>query len=217
MNEIIGYFFHPETSIGTLLGDENRKKYQDGLLKWLLVAVIAGFLTIVTYQVAGVKLEYLGGKYYSNIIEILLDKNINEGFVWLVLAGINIVQTLVIAAVRAGVWIVLLYIISKILKNQIAIDRIVKLGVFAILTWIVAQLIGNIAFLVTLLSPIEVVNEMIIGLAMILEYWYLIIFIIGYCMLTRGTILSGGVVIIIIQGIFWGAANMSPVLGTFLG
>lgn len=216
MNEILGYFFHPEISMDELLCNESKGKWREGILKWVLVAILSGLLTVVIYKVAGVQLENLAGSYYGDIIYNLSERKVNEGFIWLILVALSVGETLMIATIRSGLWIILLYIISKVLREQVERYQIVKMSVFAILTWIVAGVFSSIAVLISMFSSVSTLNEMIMGLGMLLDYWYLILFIIGYSMITRSTFLKGSIVVLIIQAIFWGMANAFPVLQIIL-
>ena len=217
MNEILGYFFHPEISMDILLNNNDKVKWRDGILKWVLVAILAGLLTIATYKVAGVDLGSLSTTYYGKIVEELVKSNVNEGVIWLILAIRSIGEILVSAIIRAGLWIGLLYIVSSILKDIISLRQIVNMSIFAILTWISSQVFLNIALCISMISPIQTINEMLIGLGMLLGYWYLILFIIGYSMISRSTFLKGGMVVLVIQGLLWGVSNAVPFLQIFLG
>lgn len=217
MNEILGYFFHPEISMDILLNNNDKVKWRDGILKWVLVAILAGLLTIATYKVAGVDLGSLSTTYYGKIVEELVKSNVNEGVIWLILAIRSIGEILVSAIIRAGLWIGLIYIVSSILKDIISLRQIVNMSIFAILTWISSQVFLNIALCISMISPIQTINEMLIGLGMLLGYWYLILFIIGYSMISRSTFLKGGMVVLVIQGLLWGVSNAVPFLQIFLG
>lgn len=216
MNEILNYFFHPEISMDLLLNDENKKKWQDGLLKWVLVAILSGLLTVVIYKVVGVQLESLLSTYYGNVISQLLASNINEGVIWLAIAALSIGEVLLSAVIRAGLWIILLYIVSKVSKDFISLNQIVKMTIFAVLIWIASQVFGNITIFFSMISTIQIINEMLLGLGMLLSYWYLILLIIGYSILSRGTFFKGCVVVLIIQGILWGVAKAFPIMAIFL-
>ena len=217
MNEILGYFFHPEISMDILLNNNDKVKWRDGILKWVLVAILAGLLTIATYKVAGVDLGSLSTTYYGKIVEELVKSNVNEGVIWLILAIRSIGEILVSAIIRVGLWIGLIYIVSSILKDIISLRQIVNMSIFAILTWISSQVFLNIALCISMISPIQTINEMLIGLGMLLGYWYLILFIIGYSMISRSTFLKGGMVVLVIQGLLWGVSNAVPFLQIFLG
>ncbi|MBE6025137.1 MAG: hypothetical protein E7231_18505 [Cellulosilyticum sp.] len=216
MNEIIGYFFHPEGSIEVLLEGEQKRRWQDGILKWILVAILSGLLTIVIYKIVGVDLESLTDTYGGRIIQGLSKNNINEGMIWLSLAGVSIGETLISAIIRAGLWTGLLYTISKFLKDTITLRDIVNISVYAILTWVTARLLESVVLLIIMISPFDTLNQMLLGLGMLLGYWYLILFMIGYSMATDSTFFKGATVVVIGQGIIWGIANIFPVLQTIL-
>lgn len=212
MNEILGYFIHPESSMDELLCNESKGKWKEGILKWVLVAILSGLLTVMIYKVAGVRLEDLAGNYYGKLLYNLSERKINEGFIWLILVGLSIGEILIIAAIRSGLWIILLYIVSKVLREHVEDYQIVKMSIFAVLTWIAARVFSSIAILISIFSRVDTLNQMVMGLGMILGYWYLILFIIGYSMITRSTFLKGGIIVLMIQALFWGMANAFPVL-----
>ena len=216
MSEILSYFFHPELSMDVLLNNEGKRKWLDGILKWILVAILSGLMTIVIYQIVGIDLESLATTYYGNMIQKLLQQEVNEGCIWLALAGLSIGELLLSAFIRTCLWIILLYIGSKLVRDRISIHQIVKMSVFAILTWIVSQLFLNIVICISMVSPIQTINEMLISLGMLLSYWGLILFIIGYSILAKSTFFKGGIIVLVIQGILWGIANAFPFLKMFL-
>ena len=114
MNEILNYFFHPEISMEVLLNDEEKRNWKNGIVKWVLIAILSGLLTVAIYKVVGVDLESLLTSYYGNMIQNLVAANINEGFIWLAIAGLSIGETLVSATIRTILWSILIYIVSKI-------------------------------------------------------------------------------------------------------
>lgn len=217
MSEILSYFFNPEASMDLLISEANKNKWKDGFLKWGMITVLAGLLTIVMYRVSGVSLDSIQGTYYGTIIENTIGLNNNEGIVWLCMAIISIIETLLIAVIKLGIWTALLYIANRLLKDNISLYQIFLMSIFCILTWLTAQVFSNIATIIVMFSSVSIINEMLLGIGMILGYWYLVIFIIGYSIAAESTFLKGGLVILVIQGILWGASNMFPVLQVVLG
>lgn len=216
MREILGYFLHPETSIDELVNSEEKGKWKEGLFKWVLVAILAGFMTIVAYQVGGIKLSSLTGNM-GEILNEFMSKSDNEGMKWLVLVGVNIFRILLTAMVRTGLWVGLLYIVNKLLNSEIGLWQIIRISIYSILTWITSQLITAITMLIAMISPIGVISQMLLGLGSILGYWYLIVFIIGYSIMTRSTFFQGGVIIVVLQAILWGVGSNFPILQGILG
>lgn len=216
MNEILNYFFHPEISMEVLLNDEEKRNWKNGILKWILIAILSGLLTVAIYKVVGVDLESLLTSYYGNMIQNLVAANINEGFIWLAIAGLSIGEILVSATIRTILWSILIYIVSKILRDSIRMNQIVKMSVFAILTWIASQVFFNAAVCFSMICPIQTINEMLVSLGMLLSYWNLVLFIIGYSIVSKATFLKGCMIVLVIQGIIWGIANAFPMLQIFL-
>lgn len=216
MNEILNYFFHPEISMEVLLNDEEKRNWKNGIVKWVLIAILSGLLTVAIYKVVGVDLESLLTSYYGNMIQNLVAANINEGFIWLAIAGLSIGETLVSATIRTILWSILIYIVSKILRDSIEMNQIVKMSVFAILTWIASQVFFNAAVCFSMIFPIQTINEMLVSLGMLLSYWNLVLFIIGYSIASKATFLKGCMIVLVIQGIIWGIANAFPMLQIFL-
>ena len=214
MNEIMSYFFNPEESMELLLSESNKNKWKDGVVKWLLVAIVAGLLTIMTYRMSGVE---IAGIQEAAILENILGVNNQEGIIWLGVSVANIIETLLIAVIRTLVWAGLLYVANKILKDELSLYEVLLMSIFCILTWITSQIFSSIALMISMVCSVQVINEMLLGIVMILGYWYLIVFIIGYSVATRSTFLKSGTIVLIIQGIFWGVANAFPVLQVILG
>ena len=214
MNEIMSYFFNPEESMELLLSESNKNKWKDGVVKWLLVAIVTGLLTIMTYRMSGVE---IAGIQEAAILENILGVNNQEGIIWLGVSVANIIETLLIAVIRTLVWAGLLYVANKILKDELSLYEVLLMCIFCILTWITSQIFSSIALMISMVCSVQVINEMLLGIVMILGYWYLIVFIIGYSVATRSTFLKSGAIVLIIQGIFWGVANAFPVLQVILG
>lgn len=214
MNEIMSYFFNPEESMELLLSESNKNKWKDGIVKWLLVAIVAGLLTIITYRMSGVE---IAGIQEAAILQNILGGNNQEGIIWLGVSVANIIETLLIAVIRTLVWTGLVYAANKILKDELSLYEIFLMSIFCILTWITSQIFSSIALIISMVCSVQVINEMLLGVAMILGYWYLIVFIIGYSIAARSTFLKSGAIVLIIQGIFWGVANAFPVLQVILG
>lgn len=214
MNEIMSYFFNPEESMELLLSESNKNKWKDGVVKWLLVAIVAGLLTIMTYRMSGVE---IAGIQEAAILQNILGVNNQEGIIWLGVSVANIIETLLIAVIRTLVWAGLLYVANKILKDELSLYEVLLMSIFCILTWITSQIFSSIALMISMVCSVQVINEMLLGIVMILGYWYLIVFIIGYSVATRSTFLKSGAIVLIIQGIFWGVANAFPVLQVILG
>ena len=214
MNEIMSYFFNPEESMELLLSESNKNKWKDGVVKWLLVAIVAGLLTIMTYRMSGVE---IAGIQEAAILQNILGVNNQEGIIWLGVSVANIIETLLIAVIRTLVWAGLLYVANKILKDELSLYEVLLMSIFCILTWITSQIFSSIALMISMVCSVQVINEMLLGIVMILGYWYLIVFIIGYSVATRSTFLKSGTIVLIIQGIFWGVANAFPVLQVILG
>lgn len=210
----MSYFFNPEESMELLLSESNKNKWKDGVVKWLLVAIVAGLLTIMTYRMSGVE---IAGIQEAAILQNILGVNNQEGIIWLGVSVANIIETLLIAVIRTLVWAGLLYVANKILKDELSLYEVLLMSIFCILTWITSQIFSSIALMISMVCSVQVINEMLLGIVMILGYWYLIVFIIGYSVATRSTFLKSGAIVLIIQGIFWGVANAFPVLQVILG
>lgn len=217
MNEIIGFFINPEESMNVLLNESTNHKWREGILKWLLVAILVGLLSMIAYKLSGAGLEIVQGTYYDTLMNTMFGENGNEGVMWLTLSVITILETFIIACIRTACWIILLYAISTLLKDEISFYQIVLMSIFCILTWITSQVFSSIASIIGFISPMQVINDMLQGLGIILGYWHIVIFIIGYSIATGCTFLKSGVIILGLQAVLWGISVLVPVLGVVLG
>ncbi len=205
MSELLGYILRPEESISTLLIERDRSKWKQILLYGMMLVVLLGLSTMATYRLSGVGISDIPE---ANFIQKTFGVQMSEGVVWI---------TSAIVAFKFIVWSVILYLVGRIMKKELKVYDIILLGMVAMQTRLVAQIITVIAVTITTFCPIFFINQMLVGIAMILDYWYLIILAIGFTVLTRSTFLKGGMSILVIQGIFWMLGNMVPWLQVILG
>ena len=205
MSELLGYILRPEESISTLLIERDRSKWKQILLYGMMLVVLLGLSTMATYRLSGVGISDIPE---ANFIQKTFVVQMSEGVVWI---------TSAIVAFKFIVWSVILYLVGRIMKKELKVYDIILLGMVAMQTRLVAQIITVIAVTITTFCPIFFINQMLVGIAMILDYWYLIILAIGFTVLTRSTFLKGGMSILVIQGIFWMLGNMVPWLQVILG
>ncbi len=214
MSELLGYILRPEESISMLLIERDRSKWKQILLYGMMLVVLLGLSTMATYRLSGVGISDIPE---ANLIQKTVGVQMSEGVVWITSAIILMMKTLVIVVFKFIVWSVILYLVGRIMKKELKVYDIILLGMIAMQTRLVAQIITVIAVTITTFCPIFFINQMLVGIAMILDYWYLIILAIGFTVLTRSTFLKGGMVILVIQGIFWMSGSMVPWLQVILG
>lgn len=217
MREILSYFLRSEESMNNLLLECDKNKWKQGLVYWASVAVLLGFLTMAAYRLNGIEIIQVIGVDLREILQNSAGVDINEGIIWLVSAFISIAQSLITVGFKFLIWGCTLYIATLILKDRVGIYQIVLLSMFSMLTWLSAQVIGVIAVMIVSICSVEIINEMALGISMILEYWYLILLAIGYSIAARCTFFKAGAVILIIQAIYWGISSAIPALQGILG
>lgn len=217
MSEILSYFFNPEESMSGLLIEENKNKWKDGLKYGVMITVLLGFLTMAVYRISGIPIADVIGSSLEKVISGLVGTNTHEGFAWLVLALVSIVQTLFIVMIKFLVWAAMLYLASSILGERISIYEAVLISMFSVVVWVAAQLISVIVILIISIMPLQVINQILLGLSMILNYWYLILMAIGFTIATKSTFLKGSLAVLVIQGVFWALGSVFPILQTILG
>lgn len=217
MSEILSYFFNPEESMNKLLLECDKDKWKQGLLYWGLIAILLGFLTMAAYRLNGINILQVIGVDLSQELRSIMGREMNEGIVWIASALISIFQSLLTVGVKFLIWGCVLYIGKTLVKDRVGIYQIVLLSMFSMLTWLTAQLLTVIAVMITSVCSIQIINEMVIGISMILEYWYLILLAIGYSIAAGCTFFKGGVVILAIQALFWWVSSVMPVLQSVLG
>lgn len=221
MNEILSYFFRPEESVSTLLIEKNKDKWKQGVLSWIMSAILLGFLTMAVYRlnvisIVDILVDILGSNNES-LIQSILYMQVNEGVVWLISAIILILKVIIMVGFKFILWAVALYIASCILKQRLKLYDVVLLSIFAMSNWLAAQIFTIITLMIASICPIDIINQMLVGLSMILGYWYLIILAIGFAIQTRSTFLKGGLVILTVQCTCWILASLVPTLQIVLG
>lgn len=217
MGEILSYFVSPEDSMGKLLLTRDKDKWKQGLLYWMMIAVLLGFLTVSAYRLNGIGLTEVLGDNLGQTMTEMLGAELNEGIVWLTTAIVSVIQSLIIVGVRFIAWSIMLYIANLILGQKLKIYDIVLLSMFTMVTWLAAEVVTVIAILIASICPIAIINQMVVGISMILDYWYLVLLAIGFAIVSKSTFLKSGMVILVIQGIFWGLGSIAPVLQVMLG
>ena len=220
MNEILGYFFNPEASMSGLLIGENKNKWKEGLKYLGLIIILLGFLTVVRYRISGASIvDIMGGSANIGINRLneLMGSHLNEGFTWITLVGAAIIRILIIVVARFLVWTAMLYLASLILGDKIDLYKVSLISIFSLVVWVAAQFFGMIVSLIIGIIPVEIINQILEGLATLLSYWHLVLIIIGFTISTKSTFLKGGLVVLIIQGILWMLGNIMPTLQMLLG
>ena len=217
MNEILGYFFYPEASMGRLLIQDNKNKWKDGLKYLTMTIVLLSFLTIAVYRVSGVHITDIVGSSLEGKINGFVGNHLNEGLTWITLVLVLMIQTCLISSVRMLAWLGMLYLASSILGKKISLYETILISMFSMVVWVAAQLFGVISILIVSIMPIEIINQMLIGLSTLLNYWYLVLMAIGFTIATRSTFFKGGLAVLVIQGVFWMLGSMMPILHTLLG
>lgn len=217
MGEILSYFVSPEDSMGKLLLTRDKDKWKQGLLYWMMIAVLLGFLTVSAYRLNGIGLTEVLGDNLGQTMTEMLGAELNEGIVWLTTAVVSVIQSLIIVGVRFIAWSIMLYLANLILGQKLKIYDIVLLSMFTMVTWLAAEVVTVIAILIASICPIAIINQMVVGISMILDYWYLVLLAIGFAIVSKSTFLKSGMVILVIQGIFWGLGSIAPVLQVMLG
>lgn len=217
MSEILSYFFSPEESMNKLLLECDRDKWKQGLMNWGLVIVLLGFLTMAAYRVSGIDISAVLGINLETSLNGILGSQTSEGLIWLIAAFISMIESFIVIAVKFLIWSCALYIVNLLLKDGLDLYQIILLAIFGMLVWLTAQVFAVIAVMIASICSIGIINEMVSGISMILEYWYLILLAIGYSVGTRCTFFKGGAVILLIQAIFWGISGAVPALQSVLG
>lgn len=217
MSELLGYILRPEESISTLLIERDRSKWKQILLYWIRLVVLLGLSTMATYRLSGVGISDILGTNFIDLIHSTFGVQMSEGAVWITSTIILVMQTLVIVMFKFIIWSIVLYLVGMIIKKELKVYDVILLSMIAMQTRLVAQIITVIAVTIANFCPIFFINQMLVGIAMILDYWYLIVLAIGFTVLTRSTFLKGGMVILVIQGFFWLLGSMVPWLQVILG
>lgn len=217
MSEILSYFFNPEESMSGLLIEENKNKWRDGLKYLTMTIILLGFLTMAVYRISGMHIVDIVGSSLEGRINSLVGSNLNEGFAWIILVLVSIVQTFIIITVRFLAWMGMLYLASLILGERISLYEATLISMFSMVVWVIAQLFSVITVLIISIMPIQIINQILIGLSTLLSYWYLVLIAIGFTIATKSTFLKGGLGVLVIQGIFWMLGSMMPILHTLLG
>lgn len=217
MSEILSYFFNPEESMSGLLIEENKNKWRDGLRYLTMTIILLGFLTMAVYRISGMHIVDIVGSSLEGRINSLVGSNLNEGFAWIILVLVSIVQTFIIITVRFLAWMGMLYLASLILGERISLYEATLISMFSMVVWVIAQLFSVITVLIISIMPIQIINQILIGLSTLLSYWYLVLIAIGFTIATKSTFLKGGLGVLVIQGIFWMLGSMMPILHTLLG
>lgn len=217
MSEILGYVFNPEASMSGLLIGDNKNKWRDGLKYLVMTIILLSFLTMAVYRLSGIHISDIVGSSLEGKINGLVVTNLNEGFAWIIQVIVSIMQTSIIIAVRFLAWTGMLYLASAILGERVSLYEASLISIFSMVVWVTAQIFGVITILIVSIMPIQIINEILMGLSTLLSYWYLVLMAIGFTIATKGTFLKGGVVILVIQGVFWMLGGMMPILQILLG
>ena len=217
MSEILGYIVSPEASMSGLLIGENKNKWKDGLKYLVMIVVLLGFLTMAAYRISGIHITDIVGDSLKGKLSGLGSTNFNEGFTWMILVIASIVQTSITITVRFLAWIGMIYLANSILGERINLYEAMLISMFSMVVWVTAQLFGMITMLVASIMPLQIINEILIGLSTLLSYWYLVLIAIGFTVATKSTFLRGGIVVLVIQGMFWMLGGMMPIFQTLLG
>lgn len=217
MGEILDYFFNPEASMDGLLIGENKNKWKDGLKYLVMTIILLGFLTMAVYRISGIHVVDIVGGFLGGRINNLVSSNLNEGFTWIILVIFSIVQTFIIITVRCLAWTGMLYLASSILGERVRFYEASLISMFSMVVWVTAKIFGVLTILIVSIMPIQIINEILMGLSTLLSYWYLVLMAIGFTIATKSNFLKGGVVTLVIQGVFWMLCGMMPILQTLLG
>lgn len=217
MSEILSYFLNPEESMSGLLIEENKNKWKDGLKYWAMITILLGFLTMAVYRISGAGIVDIVGSSVEEVISGLVGAQTHEGIVWLTLVLVSIVRTLIIITIKFLVWAAMLYLASLILGVGINPYKAILISMFSVVVWVAAQLISVIVILIASIMPIQMITEILMSLSMLLSYWYLILMAMGFTIAIKSTFLKGGLVVLVIQGLFWALGNVIPILQIILG
>ena len=217
MSEILGYLFSPEASMSELLIGKNKNKWRDALKYLAMTIVLLGLLTMAVHRISGLHITDIVGNSLEERINALVSTNFNEGFTWIIRVIVVIVQTSIMSTVRCLAWTGMIYLANIVLGERINLYEASLISIFSMVVWVTAQIFGVITILIVSIMPIQIINEILMGLSTLLSYWYLVLMAIGFTIATKGTFLKGGVVILIIQGIFWVLGGMMPILQALLG
>ena len=137
MNEILSYIMHPEISMSELIEDNTRGKWKNGVKNWFLLSILIGLLTVASYKLAGYDLTLVkSNPFYGAIIDLLETIGVAEGGIWLALVAVEVVLVLIIAGIRAMMWINILFLVSKLFKDIVSVKTLVEMSIYAILIWI---------------------------------------------------------------------------------
>lgn len=200
MSEILSYLLSPETSMSELLIGDNKNRWRSGLKYLVMTIVLLGLLTVAIHRING-----------------LVSDDLNEGFDWIMQVIVFIVKTSIIVIVRCLAWTGMIYLANAILGGHANLYEASLISIFSMVAWVAAQIFGVITMLLVSIMPIQIINEILMGLSTLLNYWYLVLIAIGFTIATKSTFLKGGVVMLIIQGTFWMLGGMMPVLQFLLG
>lgn len=222
MNEILSYIMHPEISMSELIEDNTRGKWKNGVKNWFLLSILIGLLTVASYKLAGYDLTLVkSNPFYGAIIDLLETIGVAEGGIWLALVAVEVVLVLIIAGIRAMMWINMLFLVSKLFKDIVSVKTLVDMSIYAILIWIALRVFRSTVICVGLIIPfnetIGEIQQILLGLTEVFSYWYIILFIIGYSIVTNSTFRKSGLIVLAIQGCFWIIVNLVPVLDIVIG
>lgn len=182
-----------------------------------MTIVLLGLLTMAVHRISGLHITDIVGDSLEGRINGLVRTNFNEGFTWIIQVIVFIVRTSIIITVRCLAWTGMIYLANTVLGESINLYEATLISMFSMVVWVAAQIFGVITMLVVSIMPIQIISEILMGVSTLLSYWYLVLMAIGVTIATKSTFLKGGVVILIIQGIFWVLGGMMPMLQVLLG
>lgn len=214
MREILRYFFSPEDSMAQLVASSDDQKIKSGIQYWIAAIVLLELFTMAIYKAMGLSIESL-------MMQLLLLPNAiremgNENITWLLVSGYMILRTLLHAIIKCSIWTLLLWGISKLLRDEVDLRRILTITVYAILNWLAVQYIDIGAYLIGNVCPINIIIEIAEGIATVANYWYLILIILGYVSINKEDFFKGAIIVLAIQCILWGICDIAPGVMNFL-
>lgn len=217
MKRLLSCFWDVESAVEDLVYDKEEHRYFEAIGLWIFLAIVTGLVTLVIYQRQGYSLQ---GLVVDSRLKAYCTSLVNqEGLKWLIIAGIDAVGRVVRPAVTTMVWITLLYIANKVLKDDIAIQDIILIVIYGMATNIFAQLISAITIICishNILDSIYLASEILIGIGIIFQYWYLVMFVIGYSICTNCTFRKSLCIVMTLQIFIWLVERSIPYINTFL-
>lgn len=214
MREILSYFFSPENSMAQLVASSDNQKIKSGIKYWLAAIILLELFTMAIYRAMGLSIESLMMQLL--LLPSAIRDMANENITWLIVSGYMILRTLLHAILKCGIWTLLLWVASKLLKDTIDLKIILTITVYAILNWLAVQYIDVGAYLIANICPINLINEIAEGIAAIANYWYLILIILGYVSINKENFFKGAIIVLVIQCILWGICDIAPGFMSFL-